>query len=461
MDKLIIAYCVENQYVAAKIATILKDKMAVEKTAFDSNNGIEALKKSANGNAHRVLLLISDNFLKSEKCMNEALPYIQSLGASNRLIPVTTEGIYPNADSGQMSSVPTSFDRVSNVIQYMNFWQDRYLELRKLKADADDAKHNEKVRVVRAISSEIGELLRYFRTMAFFSYDQFKESNFIILYRVLGIEITKEMEEAKKLAVSHTLMPVERPELAYSNGSSLPEAPTHEEEKPPMDLSAIPGIAQLSERLNVKDSSIGRKEDAVIEKKESVVAKISEETKAASDNMVNAVLKEETKPIVAKVEAIVNEVQEEAKPVATKVEAIVQEVKAEAKPIVAKTDAIVHEVKEKAQTVDLKSDVVVNEILKDVKPVAHISSTLEEMIQGFRTKDKSAASNGKDKMPKLDEFIVEKTEDIKPEVEKKGTPSLSGFTLEQILKDDEMSEIMKKQTTVRSEEHTSELQSPC
>ena len=128
-----------------------------------SQYGIEALKKLANGNTHRVLLLISDNFLKSQNCMNEALPFIQSLGAAQRLIPVTTEGIYPNADSGQMSAVPTSFDRVSNVIQYMNFWQDRYLELRKLKTDGgDDVAHNEKVRVVRAISSEIGELLRYF-----------------------------------------------------------------------------------------------------------------------------------------------------------------------------------------------------------------------------------------------------------------------------------------------------------
>ena len=165
MEKLIIAYCIENQYVAAKIAAVLKGKMEIEKAVFEDGNGIEVLKKAANGNAFPVLLLISDNFLKSEYCMNNALPFIQSLGSSKRLIPVTTEGVYKNAETGKVTTVPTSFDRVSNVIQFMNYWQDRYLELRKLKDEGDESAHSDKVRMVRAISSEIGELLRYFRTM--------------------------------------------------------------------------------------------------------------------------------------------------------------------------------------------------------------------------------------------------------------------------------------------------------
>lgn len=293
MNKLIIAYCVENQYVAAKIALVLKDKIEVEKIIFDANHGIESLKKATKDNVHRVLLLISDNFLKSEKCMNEALSFIQSLGAAQRLIPVTTEGIYPNANSGQMSAVPTSFDRVSNVIQYMNFWQDRYLELRKLKAEGDEVTHNEKVRVVRAISSEIGELLRYFRTMAFFSYDQFKESNYIILYRVLGLEVTKEMEEAKRFAVSHTVMPTEQPVLATANAGSLPDEPI-KEEKPPVDLSAIPGIAQLSERFNVRDASVGSIEDVVVNLKEGEKTKIEEVVKVIPENPLKEVHQEGT-----------------------------------------------------------------------------------------------------------------------------------------------------------------------
>ena len=264
MNKLIIAYCVENQYVAAKIVAALKGKIEAEKVIFDENNGIEVLKKAANGNAFPVLLLISDNFLKSEKCMNNALPFIQSLGHSQRLIPVTTEGIYKNHEKGKIETVPTSFDRVSNVIQFMNHWQDRYLELRKLKDEGDESVHNDNVRIVRAISSEIGELLRYFRTIAFYSFDQFTESKFVILYRILDLDTSKVKEETHHVAVSHTVVPNQQAEVPYSNGVKLPV----EEQEPSVDLSDIPGIAQLNERMHVRDSSLGTKQDAVIEAKE-------------------------------------------------------------------------------------------------------------------------------------------------------------------------------------------------
>ncbi len=264
MNKLIIAYCIENQYVTAKIIAALRGKVDVEKAIFDENNGIEVLKKAANGNAFPVLLLISDNFLKSEKCMNNALPFIQSLGSSQRLIPVTTEGVYKNHEKGKIETVPTSFDRVSNVIQFMNYWQDRYLEMRKLKDEGDESVHNDNVRIVRAISSEIGELLRYFRTIAFYSYDQFTESKFVILYRILDLDISKPKEEAYQVAVSHTVLPSQNVEVPYSNGTKLPV----EDDEPSVNLSDIPGIAQLNERMNVQDSSIGTKQDAIIEAKE-------------------------------------------------------------------------------------------------------------------------------------------------------------------------------------------------
>lgn len=286
MEKLIIAYCIENQYVAAKIAGALKGKMEIEKAVFDEEHGIEVLKKAANGNASPVLLLISDNFLKSEKCMNNALPFIQSLGSSKRLIPVTTEGVYKNAETGKVSTVPTSFDRVSNVIQFMNYWQDRYLELRKLKDSDDETTNSEDVRIVRAISSEIGELLRYFRTIEFYSFDQFKESNFIILHRVLGLEMTKKTEEAPQVAISHTVLPKQQAEVSYSNGIKAPTISSENLQEPPIELSDIPGIAQLNERFTALDSSIGTAKDAVVAKKDTENPKKEEITHSQPENKI-------------------------------------------------------------------------------------------------------------------------------------------------------------------------------
>ena len=205
MTKLILAHCIENQMVAAKIASALNGKATIEKVVFDFNNGIEALRKATYSSNAPVLLLISDNFLKSEKCMNDALPLIQSLGAAQRLISVTTEGIYQ--ENGRPVILPTSFDRVSNVIQYMNHWQDRYLDLRRKKSEGEEAVFNEKVRVVRTISSEIGELLRYLRSTEYYSYDQFEDSNFVILYRVLGLSVKADAAVAAQASVSHTAFP--------------------------------------------------------------------------------------------------------------------------------------------------------------------------------------------------------------------------------------------------------------
>ena len=80
-SKLIIAYCIENQYVVSKIASTIATRLPVEKIVFDDKSGIEALKKEviASPNAP-VLLLITDNFLKSENCMNDALGVVQELG---------------------------------------------------------------------------------------------------------------------------------------------------------------------------------------------------------------------------------------------------------------------------------------------------------------------------------------------------------------------------------------------
>jgi NADP-dependent 3-hydroxy acid dehydrogenase YdfG/Flp pilus assembly protein TadD len=220
MTKLILAYCIENQMVAAKIASALNGKATIEKVVFDYTVGMETLRKATYSSTAPVLLLISDNFLKSEKCMNDALPLIQSLGAAQRLISVTTEGVYQ--ENGRPVILPTSFDRVSNVIQYMNHWQDRYLDLRRKKPEGDETAFNEKIRVVRTISSEIGELLRYLRSTEYYSYDQFEDSNFIVLYRVLGIAgvaetaassnaaVNSAANVAAKGSVSHTVFPTEQ-----------------------------------------------------------------------------------------------------------------------------------------------------------------------------------------------------------------------------------------------------------
>ncbi|NJN33056.1 MAG: hypothetical protein HC817_01175 [Saprospiraceae bacterium] len=158
-------------------------------------------------NTTPVVLLVSDNFLKSESCMQDAHIVLQNLATQKRLIPITTEGVYAKNGNGEFYTVPTSFDRVSNVIQYMNYWQDSYLELRRARpSNIDETSFNERVRVVRTISSEIGELLRFLRAIEYFSSENLEETRFAGLFRILGLPVPLEVE-VKKADVSYTVFP--------------------------------------------------------------------------------------------------------------------------------------------------------------------------------------------------------------------------------------------------------------
>jgi hypothetical protein len=79
-----------------------------------------------------VLMFISDNYLKCAGCMQNGLVTLQSLSTNNRVLPVVIDGMYTEED-GKQEIVPTRFERVSDVIQYLNYWQDEYLNLRRKK----------------------------------------------------------------------------------------------------------------------------------------------------------------------------------------------------------------------------------------------------------------------------------------------------------------------------------------
>ncbi len=135
-----------------------------------------------------IVLLISDNFLKSKDCMYEALKLLQTSSLKSRIFPVVTDGKYKNPLGGT-DYIPTKFERVSNVIHYMNYWQDQYLDLRKKKHDidsADEEKFGKELQVVRSISSEIGEFLRILRGSDYVDYKELQSNGFERFFRRSG-----------------------------------------------------------------------------------------------------------------------------------------------------------------------------------------------------------------------------------------------------------------------------------
>jgi len=258
----ILAYCKENQNIAheidAKLSLVGIDFDHVAGDEITEDNGLQAQLKNRK---EPILLLVSDNFLRSTECMYQALFMLQASEHTNQVQPVVIDGRKQKAD-GSYEAVPTTFERVSNVIQYMNYWQERYLDLRKLKREATDPilldKIEGQLKIVRSTSSEVGEFLRILRGVDFWTFDQMSHNDFELFFDTLEApelhDTYKEKIKTTKIVLPEILEEEPDPE-EFFNGP-LPVPPVSMVEDDPVNLaaeSAIPGTALATEKSGLTE----------------------------------------------------------------------------------------------------------------------------------------------------------------------------------------------------------------
>jgi NADP-dependent 3-hydroxy acid dehydrogenase YdfG/Tfp pilus assembly protein PilF len=202
MEKIILAYAQENADLAAKF----ESKLSRAGVAFDHiSDGSGRLPgqfvSAIQASTTPIILLVTDNLLRSTNAMSNALPMLQQLIRTNRLVAVVADGHRMNPETGQMERVETQFERVIHAIIYMNYWQSVYLELRQKKdhtpANASDALDVE-LRAVRDISNEIGEFLNTLRNAEFSTLRQFSANDFEQFFRKFGL--LSQYDNYRKLA---------------------------------------------------------------------------------------------------------------------------------------------------------------------------------------------------------------------------------------------------------------------
>lgn len=223
-----LAYCSENQAAAAHIAQhlqpagytfdhVISRKDADEKPLFEQLKSVEG----------RILLLVSDNLLKSTPCMTGALQFFQN--QSGRILPVVIEGVQANEETGETSRIPTHFERVSDIIQYINYWQDRYLDVRRQKRHLegiDEEAFEAHLKIMRDISSEIGEFLRLLRSVEYVSLEELQSSHYQRFFLFTG-DSEAERNFRFEPVIEESPAPVEiQPVEAPAH--STPESPSPE-----------------------------------------------------------------------------------------------------------------------------------------------------------------------------------------------------------------------------------------
>lgn len=134
---------------------------------------------------HRpLLLLVSDNFLRTSNCVHGLLPILKQRDGLPIQIIVLADGM----TEPDKTPVPTKLDRVGQILQYINHWQDKYLKLRRQQAEnpAISAEQETELRWTRQVAFEIGDLIEFFRESNTYSWESFCANQYEVFFRKSG-----------------------------------------------------------------------------------------------------------------------------------------------------------------------------------------------------------------------------------------------------------------------------------
>jgi len=101
------------------------------------------------------LLLITDNFLKDENCIYKLFETLLTAEKQGRKFHVVlANGHLIDPISGNMREIETKLSSVGDILYYINYWQDKYLQMRKQYLEEDKSLQvaDNKLKQVREIA---------------------------------------------------------------------------------------------------------------------------------------------------------------------------------------------------------------------------------------------------------------------------------------------------------------------
>ena len=207
-NKFHIAYAIENQHIAKDIDNNLS-RVGIELDHIMVTNSPDEspLRERLKDLPNFIMLLVSDNLLKNPNAMGRGLFMLQELMLNQKVQPIIIDGRQINEETGVYNNVPTVFERMTNVIKYMNYWQDYYLELRKERREIpteDLEPFDEKLKVVRSISSEMGDFLKTLKNNSHWNYAEFTHDGFAMFFQAIN---KPGLHDALKTAIANGEIP--------------------------------------------------------------------------------------------------------------------------------------------------------------------------------------------------------------------------------------------------------------
>ena len=130
-----LAYSTENQHSAHLIAEDLADYVTIRHVVVGKANEGPVLADLLTDNEHPLVVLISHAFLTNPNCMLHA----ERVFGATACLPVLIDSHTYDELQDEIITTPTRLDNQAEVMEYVNHWQDRYIDLRRNASEMEDA----------------------------------------------------------------------------------------------------------------------------------------------------------------------------------------------------------------------------------------------------------------------------------------------------------------------------------
>ncbi len=136
-----------------------------------------------------VLLLLSHNWLTSGECLYQSLPGLKGLYENSKLFITTVDGI--EYENGEPKRTPTEIEKIRDVIPYMKFWQEAFLEARYNRINAATSENIAREKAAKTISLNLGDLLNFLRPINHPALSVLQRSNYQPIFDHFGFTVEK------------------------------------------------------------------------------------------------------------------------------------------------------------------------------------------------------------------------------------------------------------------------------
>ena len=176
-----IIYCTENQSVVNNFIRDLGGENVHFKLLPAQNESLVRQTLNESGNN---ILLVTDNFLKNEGCLSNAYRNYQLALKQKSLTCIVADGFIVEND-GHITAIPTRIEHVSQMMQYLNYWQEKYLLAKRQYGvgEISEAAHSS----IKSISSDLGAFLQLLRDSGFYYFENLTARNYQQFCQLMGI----------------------------------------------------------------------------------------------------------------------------------------------------------------------------------------------------------------------------------------------------------------------------------